>query len=1152
MQVATTREAAEQTLGSLTAHPDSIPLMFAILQSTTSSLARFHAAKALHTVTRDRWLTLSPQHRYSPSSFRHSLINIVIGNPQLQLFERVAILRTVAFLSRRAYLEETPSSTHSFFNQLCQSASSPHSPPHTCLVSIQLIDLIIDEFTAGSGSSPSSPAIDREMFMRARYAFSSPQGHLISLFNAALALLNLLTSSTPSQSFSSPPFSSKALPALSIIHRVLTTDFRNAPLALSIDSSTTYDPTSTSISSDALETVVINTFTKPEWHPLINQISVVLSLSFSILAALIAAPNANSDTDTDFLSNPLHIITAVAAISHASYPSPQAALDTLSTILNGMNEQGWSGSVLGPVRLAYAEVWRRVSCAHGLTNVERLPSNFIDTFTKDTCHQMSVMLLRPLSTEDPIDDDFSMDVIDLLLETWANLALQGDDGASANCHPLSSSIEQVILYFMRMQLRTTGDNANAARAGATQALPDLEEDLGFDDSSIDDSRLSVAAILTRFVLDKVVDALAQSLLQAAEKVFMWPRGHTSVNGLPLDMYQEDLFFLIRLTSAVLTDEAKGEYPSVPTQFLPFHDNIANGLAKSVRHAHTLLTSLFKVAEMESRMLGERGVQCDEASPRVASALLQALGRIVRTYLAPLNIESAALTFDVAGGEEVVKQGRTCSFMKAMEGLTQRGFEDDVSEAAGDVLWSLAAASKTYTELMEYGTWTQIVQVGVQTLQTLAPRALEDVGKSLTMVLGDVVAEQLLIPVYGCLQTFCQSHNGVANDAERTIAMLNLVRGASKSDILGDRTRQTLRIFLETPDGVAASCMKSFGQTRPDVSRVVMGLADDIVFSTLGSCNENDATKLLKDVLSLIKMHAEIIKLHTEDLTLEELGCNVEEILSILTHILDEQMMDVGEACFYGLSTLLTVMNENVLDIPSVNRCFFSFVAQLVCAHAEKLILLPRDFCGKIIQSIDMQRASFDASSERKALEAIMSLARTRVMMLTRGEQQQSSAAVSADSIAIIDSGLQKYLVGIFGAIANGSAHTSNLDAAADALLPLAHIDEGSFSQASPIAAFEKVGQALVESSGNNSELGAAVMQLALAASEAGAACGLSGPSANANSNDNSNANHSQQITRAGVLQATKRFREAVANFSSEARNCLVSVALAASTNSGAA
>lgn len=1151
MQVATTREAAEQTLGTLTAHPDSIPLMFAVLQSTTSSLARFHAAKALHTVTRDRWLTLSPHHRYSPSSFRHSLISIVIANPQLQPFERVAILRTVAFLTRRAYLEESPASTHSFFNQLCHSASSTHSPPHTCLVSIQLIDLIIDEFTAGSGSSPSSPAIDREMFMRARYAFSSPQGHLIPLFNAALALLDLLTSSTPSQSYSSPPFSSKALPALSIIHRVLTTDFRNAPLASSIDSSTTYDPTSTSISSDALETVVINTFTKPEWHPLINQISVVLSLSFSILAALIAAPNANSDTDTDFLSNPLHIITAVAAISHSSYSSPQAALDTLSTILNGMNEQGWSGSVLGPVRLAYAEVWRRVSCAHGLTNVERLPSNFIDTFTKDTCYQMNAVLLRPVSTEDPIDDDFSMDVIDLLLETWANLALQGDDGASANCHPLSSSIEQIILFFMRMQLRTTGDNP---RSGAAQALPDLEEDLGFDDSSIDDSRLSVAAILTRFVLDKAVDALAQSLLQAAEKVFMWPRGHTSVNGLPLDMYQEDLFFLIRLISAVLTDEAKGEYPSVPTQFLPFHDNVVNGHAKSVRHAHTLLTSLFKVAEMESRMLGERGAHCDEASPRVASALLEAFGRIVRTYLAPLNIDNAALTFDVAGGQEVVKQGRTCSFMKAMEGLTQRGFEDDVSEAAGDVLWSLAAASKTYNELMEYGTWTQIVQVGVEALQTLAPRALEDVGKSLTMVLGDVVAEQLLIPVYGCLQTFCQSQNVVANAAERTIAMLNLIRGASKSDILGDRTRQTLRVFLETPGGVAASCMKSFGQTRPDVSRVLMGLADDIVFSTLGSCNENDATKLLKDVLSLIKMHSEIIQLHAEDLTLEELGCDVEEILSILTHILDEQMMDVGEACFYGLSTLLTVMNENVLDIPSVNRCFFSFVAQLVCAHAEKLILLPSDFCSKIIQSIDMQRASFDASSERKALEAIMSLARTRVMMLKRGEQGQSFASSSADSIAIIDSGLQKYLVGIFEAIANGSAHTSSLDAAADALLPLSHISEGSFSPdgASPIAAFEKVGQALVESSGNNSELGAAVLQLARAASEAGAACGLSGSSPNGNSNDSSNANQSQQITRTAVLQATKRFREAVASFSSEARNCLVSVALAASTNQGGA
>lgn len=1155
VQLANTRASAETTLASLTARPDSIPLMFAVLQTTSSSVARFHAAKALQTATRERWHTLSPHHRYTPSSFRHSLINIVLSNPQLHTFERVAILRTVAFLTRRAYLEEPTDSRDAFFSQLCDFASSPQSPPHTSFTAIHLIDLIIDEFTAVSGSTLHASAINREMYVRARLAFSSPQGHLLALFDAAVRLLQFLTSSVPSQSFSSTSFTSRALPALSVIHRVFTTDFRNAPVVSTLDNSSSFDSNANSFSTDALETVVINTFNKPEWHSLINQISLVLNLSFSILAPLIttaAAAAPNNNTDSDLISNPLHIITAIAAISHASYPTPQSASHTLSAILTGLTEHKWSASPLGPVRLAYAEVWRRVSCAHGLTNLEKLPTNHVISFTADTCQQMDAVVMKAANS-DPEDDEFCMDVIDLLLETWANLALQGDDGSSNVEHPLSSSIEQVIMHFMRMSLRTTGDRNAIAVASGASVLPDVEEDLGFDDTSIDDARLSVAAILTRFVLEKIVDALAQSLLQAADNVFHWPRGHPSVNGLPLDLYQEDLYFLIRLTSAVLTDEAKGENPSVPTQFLPFTDSVANGYGKTRMHARMLLTTIFNVVEKESRMLSERGAHCDEASPRVGAALLDCLGRIVRTYLGPLNMTNVAITFEVAGGLSVVETGRTCCFVKAIEGLTQRGFESDIAEAAGHLLLSLATASKTYNELCEAPTWQQLLQAGVEAFQSLPPKAVQDVGKSLTLVLGEVVAERLLIPAYNFLQTFVRSQEQVADAAERVIATLHLVRGVAKSESLGTRTRHTLIACLQTPDGIAASCSKAFGRLRPDVSRTVLRLTDNIVYNAMAVLNENDARELLNNVISLMKIHADILQSiqNMGDLSMDDVAADVGDMLMILTHILDEEgEVDVGEACFYGLSTVLPVMNESILDVPVVNRCFFRFIAQLVCAHAEKLTYLPADFCAKILQSIDMQRASFDASTERKALEAITALARTRVTSHQHHhfnsakqdnydsfQQRHSNNFINqgstTGSLAVVDSALRQFLLRIFEAIANGSAHMSNLDAAADALLPLAYVQVDS-GDGNTISAFEQVGHALVSSSGNNADLRGAVVHLGHVASEAGLAYGFR--------NDNS-GRLSPAANRSAVLQATKQFREAVANFSNEARNCLVSVAI---------
>lgn len=1140
VQVASTRLAAEQTLATLTALPDSISLACAVLDSSNSPVARFHAAATLRTAIHERWHTLPPQHRYGPNSLRHSLITTVISKPNLLLFERIAILRTVAFLTRQAYLEESPPLRDAYFALICDSASSPQSPPHSSLTAIELIDLILDEFTTPSlPNSHLANSIDREIFVRARLIFASPQGHIIPLLHAAFRLLGALASSMPAESFPSQSFSIRASPALSVIHRILTTEFRNAPISLSPDHSS-IDPLSYP-SQENLEAVIINSFKTPEWHSLIDQIPHILNLSFSIVAALIAAPSPNPESD--LFANPLHIVTAIAAISRTSYPSPESASSVLLSVMTGLEEQKWSACPIGPIRLAYAEVWRRASCSHGLSNLELLPINCILMFTNDTCQQMDAAAAK-LPSSDPDDDVLSMDVIDLLLETWVNLALQADDGQEKMEHPHSNSIERVVLHFIRMSLRTTGDAAAAIIASGIEAHADLEEDLGFDDTSLDESRLSVAAILARFVLEKTVPALVQSLLQAADKVFKWPHGHSSVNGLPLDMYQEDLFFLIQLTCSILTDEAKGEYPSVPNQFIlyPVHGSAANGHPKPKSYAQALMAALFEVAERESRFLNERGVHCNEASPRVSSSLLTALARLVRTYLAPLNTSNAAIAFEVIGGPIITENGRNYCFLKAMEGITMRGFESDVTEASAHLLATLAMASKSYPELREGNTWQSLLLAGVEAFQTLSPKAVQDVGKSITSVLGDVVAEKLVIPAYHSLHTISNGRDQLADAAERAIATINLLQGVARCDTLGGHSRHALLRCLQAPDGVAAICAKAFGRTRPDVSRTMLKLADDVVYNSLPLLSQNDGRDLLSNVLTLIKIHVDIISAHGNGLSHDDVVGDIEDLLLLLTHILDEEVdVDVGEACFYGLSTILPLMNEAMLDIPSVHQNFFRFVAQLVSAHAEKLSLLPVDFCSKILQSLDMQRTSYDAGSERKALEAITALARTRALTPNAMSKAiQNHDQNRRDGISIVDNALHQFLIRIFDAIAKGSAHTTNLDAAADALLPLVHVHYED-SNGATVSAFEQVGQALVSSSGNNADLRIAIVELGRVASEAGIAYGFG----NTSGTDAIGSENGRN--RMVLIQATRRFREAVANFSNEARNCLVSVAIGATT-----
>lgn len=1137
VQVATTRVAAERSLSALSSRPDSIPLALSVLQCTSSPVARFHAAASLRTAARQRWQHLPRQNRHGLTSFRHILINLVVTHPDLLQYERIAILRTAAFLTRRAYLEEPPELRGAYFNFLYGIVSSPQSATHTTVATMELLDLILDEFISPPTTTTALVnSIERELFVRSRVLFFSPQGHVMLILRSALQMIQYLINSFPPSAFHSQLFFARAIPAFSVIHRILTADFNADPVMTSSDQpAVDYSPSSPA--SDALETVVINSFNSSEWQPLVQIIPPILNVTLTVISVLISS--AETPSDSGLLTGLLNIVTAVAAISHNSYKPPQSSHDVLATIMKGLYDPRWITSPLAPVRLAYAEVWRRTSCAHGLTNVDRLPNMYVNMFTADTCNQMDATA-RHISQSSEMDDEtFSMEIVDLLMETWANLALQADDGSALTNHPLSENIEQVVIHFIRMSLRTCGIHTIPPNTPS-----DIDEDFGFDDSSIDDSRISVAAILTRFVLDKTVNGLVESLLQASKKIMIWPQGEGYVNGFPLNLYLEDLYFLLQLTSSVLTDEAKGEYPSIPTQLLPplARDVDRKGHMVGPTYAQQLISAVVTVADEESQLLSERSVHCNEASPRVGSAILDSLSRIFQTYVAPLNSNQGPDTFEIAGGSSMICRARNVCFKKSLEGLTIRGFEGDIAESAGRLLATIANASKIFPELRESTLWDVIMQSGIEAFEILPLSAVQNIGKSLTTVLGDTVTERMIIPACNTLDTFANTREIRGDVGDRAITVINLLRGAAHCNVLGAYTKQTLLRCLRAPDGIAAKCARSFGSIRPDVSRTLLQFADDIVYNALPLLDDKDARDLLSNIVRLIIAHVDIVKGCDEDA-----ATDVEEILTLLTHVLDEEVeVDVGEACFYGLSTLIPLMSEAILDVPSVNAAYFKFVAQLVGAHADKLSQLPEEFCGKILQSINMQRVSYDPSSERKALEAIAAVA--RVQLKERKQSQESfKVLITASDVTdlnqknlndqsqgVVVRGLQEFLSCIFEGITRGSARIINMDAASDALLPLVHLKYRD-GNGLIVSGFEQVGGALMRSAGNNEQLHKALLRLGQAATEAGAVHGFC-DSIDQNLNcDHGDSGHN----RSAAIQASRKFREAVTQFSDETRNFFV-------------
>ena len=177
---------------------------------------------------------------------------------------------------------------------------------------------------------------------------------------------------------------------------------------------------------------------------------------------------------------------------------------------------------------------------------------------------------------------------------------------------------------------------------------------------------------------------------------------------------------------------------------------------------------------------------------------------------------------------------------------------------------------------------------------------------------------------------------------------------------GPRTRSALLLALHAPDGIAVTCTKSFGKSRPDVGQSLIRLADDIVNSSLIHLSPEESRDLVRNTKAIIKPYCEVISQFVNESSHDERYDGVQEIIGLLSSILTEGSdFDVGEACYVGLPSLLPIFTDEMLAIPSVCAKIFSFTAVVVRRHPTWLSRIPPDMCETILHLIDLQRQNAD-------------------------------------------------------------------------------------------------------------------------------------------------------------------------------------------------
>lgn len=1002
-QVPSNRVAAEAELEMLRKRDDVVQMFMLLVERCESPQAVYHAAAALRSGVLVRWRVLTPAER---SNVRMWALQIVVRAPPpgLQPFVRRAVLRVASGCFRRAHTEESRTESDAFIAQLAHAAASDG---FNAIAASECLELCAEEFIVPSKRElASAEPMELEMLRRARPAFLSGNGLVVQVFRAAKDALRHAVAQA--HCLQPAEFEAVCTPALSLLARVLT------PRIVNLDSDHN-DNDNEKVKRDgqgaAAQELPSVLRVDASWKPLIEQVLETTQLAFQVIECARKYPQGDVEDLTDHARQ---VILGASAVSRSSYPTEQAAASTLQVILSTIEQQQWCTAEESTERLAYAEVWRQVSCSHGLEGLSPFGTHVFDTFAEKTCSTFRKVAIELVCASQ--DELYSvLDSADLLLETWAAFSYDSRANEASVLQVLQPLFEKVFMEYVHLSMKSI----HAERLPQDRPIGGLadeleEEDMGFDDTSAEESRWASAAALGRLSIQKCAIFLAKLTQELAERVFYKYSAETPMKATISTIAQEDLYFAIHLVTAVLADADEREIPSVPDALRK--DMMENVQELNKTAGHSLFSVLVRVATMETNILKEKGAHSNEASPRVGRAILDAFQRVARTYLVP---DSTDIAFDVIGGEQFANQARIYALNKALEAVNVRSFDPEMAEAAANLMRTLARAARNYQDVRNSDLWPVLLASGIEAYQRLSPEAVEDIASALTCVLDDSsISDRLVVPAVRALPGLVARQNELPDVAERCIACITLLKGVARCPGVGQKSFAALMEALGDFEGSVKHVATLFQPDRFEVARVALNLVDDMLRDRLGLLEVNDANRLLTAALGLVAVHAESVRTHVKHVALDDCVRSVQCILELLQHIVDERPApELAQYALRGLSALLPCMSEEFLAYPAMKKGYFDLVTSLASTYPLSVLALQPELRAQVLASLRLELFSRNTRAERKGLEAVAQLAR--------------NARHGDSDVAKL---LAELCAAIVVAVARGAAFGRNIDAAADAVL----------------------------------------------------------------------------------------------------------------------
>ncbi|XP_020178756.1 uncharacterized protein [Aegilops tauschii subsp. strangulata] len=989
---------AEKVLSSL--HSSLMPYQACrfILETSLMPNARFQAAGAIGDAAIREWGILTDDNKRSLILYCLNYVMEHTGSPDGYVQSKVSAV--AARLLKRGWLEFPDQEKGAIFFEVEQSIQGMHGPNRQ-FAGINFLETLVSEFSPSTASSMGLPKEFHDQcqlslevkFLKDFYCWAQA-----AVFNTADKILNSNVTIPEEKACSA---------ALRLMLQILSWSFKPTLEHENLDAKIKSGLRSDAINlrkferslvkpgslwtdiliSSAHTTWVLNFYTtlrqKYSYDTLWGDSPIAVSCRQLIvqLCSLAGAvfPNDNGDAQIEHF---MHILSAV--ILWIEPPNVIA-----ESIRNGGSESEF------------------IDGCHVLLSVASLTSSSLfDNLLKSIRQYGTINLLSALTSEavksvldnQNEEETWGSDALDILLETW-NVIL-GE--ACADKSPMSADGALAASNLFKIIVESH------LKAAADSAFEDSDDAEYFHVSvSKRDEQLALYALIARAAADTTIPFLEQLFSERFARL-----SQRDVENDPTRTLEE-LYWLLLITSHVLTDSGEGETLLIP-------EALQAGFTNVVEVAqHPVVTLSWSIINF-SRQCLDPGIRGRYFSPRLMEAVIWFLARWVATYLVPLDVSREIDSVGRHGSQHSRKllnsfawdnnQGElVLDFVVLMSMVALTTYQGEIelqTLTCQKLLASVVRRKHTCAYVVQLDSWRDLTRAFAsgRSLFSLSGRLQRSLAETLACAASCIkdpeasvqYLRDLMGPVAGCLVENASRSDlkSVAHQPDviyMVCCLLERLRGAARAT--QPRTQKVLFEMGHTVMNSLLTLLEVY-KNQSEVIYMILKFVVDFIDGQAVFLDGKETSVLMSFCLRLLQIYSshnigKVMLSLSSTLRSEsqsEKYKDLRALLRLLTNICSKDLVgflsdsniegspDIAEVIYVGLDIVTPLISLDLLKYPKLSRDYFVLMSHLLEVYPEKVAHLNRDAFGRITGSLEFGLRNQDGDVVERCLTAVNALA----------------------------------------------------------------------------------------------------------------------------------------------------------------------------------